>query len=236
MTKSTVNIGNIKAADFKKIGFKSKNIARKFAQLLNINTKGYENASSYLNALGARLKKFNDIGMDFNDSLKSMDTSSKKVKENRIKREEQKFERKNKTVNELFNNIDKKIENKNKQLTKPYKIEYFGNEPFYTIYASIVNNNKGEIVEDCSNHFLSYKKYVLKQNRDYSPWEKTEHTRKKTFVYAFDGHVQILNQYLNEIYNKQKFTFKITLQFSFLLISEVGTDNGTTIMFSLHYA
>ena len=45
MTKSTVNIGNIKAADFKKIGFKSKAIASKFAQLLSIKTKGYENAS-----------------------------------------------------------------------------------------------------------------------------------------------------------------------------------------------
>jgi hypothetical protein len=71
--------------------------------------------------------------------------------------------------------IDKQIEYKNKQLTKPYKIEYFGNEPFYTIYTSIVNNRKGEIVEEISNHFLSYKKYVIKQNRDYSPWEKTEH-------------------------------------------------------------
>ena len=81
MTKSTVNIGNIKAADFKKIGFKSKNIARKFAQLLNINTKGYENASSYLNALGARLKKFNDIGMDFNDSLKNIDIIKKSKRE-----------------------------------------------------------------------------------------------------------------------------------------------------------
>ena len=112
MTKSNVNIGKIKAADFKQVGFKSKNRARKFAQLLNINTKGYENVSSYLNALGARLKKFNDIGMDFNDSLKSMDTSSKKVKDNRIKREEQKNERKNKTVNELFKIIDDKIEAK----------------------------------------------------------------------------------------------------------------------------
>ena len=142
MTKSNVNIGNIKAAEFKQVGFKSKNIARKFAQLLNINTKGYENASSYLNALGARLKKFNDIGMDFNDSLKNMDTSSKKVKENRNKREEQKLERRSKTVNELFKVIDKKVEDKKQQSMKPYKIEYFGNDPFYTIYTSIVNNKK----------------------------------------------------------------------------------------------
>ena len=89
MTKSNFMISTIKAADFKQIGFKSKAIASKFAQLLSIKTKGYDNASQYLNVLESKLKKFNDIGLDFNDSLKSMDTSSKKVKENRNKREEQ---------------------------------------------------------------------------------------------------------------------------------------------------
>ena len=103
MTKSNFIISNIKATDFKKIGFKSKAIASKFAQLLNIKTKGYENASEYLNILESKLKKFNDIGLDFNDSSKHSDTSSKKVKENRQKRDEQKFERKNKTVDYLFN-------------------------------------------------------------------------------------------------------------------------------------
>jgi hypothetical protein len=80
MTKSNFIISNIKATDFKKIGFKSKAIASKFAQLLNIKTKGYENASEYLNILESKLKKFNDIGLDFNDSLKHIDTSSKKLK------------------------------------------------------------------------------------------------------------------------------------------------------------
>ena len=98
MVKSNVNISNIKAADFKKIGFKSKAIASKFAQLLDIKTKGYENASEYLNVLETRLKKFNAIGLDFNDSLKNIDTSSKKVKENRQKREEQKFDRQEKKL------------------------------------------------------------------------------------------------------------------------------------------
>ena len=147
--------------------------------------------------MGSRLKTFNDIGLNFNDSLKHIDTSSKKVRENRQKREEQKFDRQKKTIDELFKIIDKKVEDKTKQLTKPYKIEYFGKEPFYTIYSSISNNRHGDIVEECSNHFLSFKKYVLKQNRDYTPWEKTPHTRKKTFVYAFDGNVETLNTYLN---------------------------------------
>ena len=236
MVKSNVNISNIKAADLKKIGFKSKAIASKFAQLLDIKTKGYENASEYLNVLESRLKRFNAIGLDFNDSLKNIDTSSKKVKENRQKREEQKFDRQEKTVNELFKIIDKQIEDKKQQSMKPYKIEYFGKDPFYTIYTSLVNNRKEEIVEELSNHYLSYKKYVIKQNRDYTPWEKTPHTRKKTFVYDFNGKVEILNQYLNEIYKKQKFTFKITLQFSYLLISEVESDKTSTVIFSLHYA
>jgi hypothetical protein len=83
----------------KQIGFKSKAIASKFSQLLNIKTKGYENASEYLNVLESRLKKFNAIGMDLNDSLKHIDTSSKKVKENRQKREEQKTERKKQNSN-----------------------------------------------------------------------------------------------------------------------------------------
>ena len=112
MTKSNVNIGKIKASDFKQAGFKSKTIARKFAQLLNINTKGHENASSFLNVLGSRLKKFNDIGLNFNDSLKNIDTSSKKVRENRQKREEQKFDRQKKTIDELFKIIDDQIEAK----------------------------------------------------------------------------------------------------------------------------
>jgi translation initiation factor 2 alpha subunit (eIF-2alpha) len=79
--------------------------------------------------------------MDFNDSLKYMDTSSKKVKQNRQKREQQKFEKTNKTVNELFKIIDEQIEAK-KAPIKPYKIEYFANVPFYTIYYPIVNHNK----------------------------------------------------------------------------------------------
>ena len=63
MKKSTVNIGNIKAADFKKIGFKSKAIASKFAQLLSIKTKGYDNASQYLNVLESKLMILASISM-----------------------------------------------------------------------------------------------------------------------------------------------------------------------------
>ena len=87
MTKSEVNFSKIKAAEFKQAGFKSKITARKFAQLLNIKTKGHETASSFLKVLETKLKLFKDIGMDFNESLKYIDTSSSKVKENKIKKQ-----------------------------------------------------------------------------------------------------------------------------------------------------
>jgi len=43
MTKSNINIGKFKAAEFKQAGFKSKTIARKLTKLLNTNTKRHEN-------------------------------------------------------------------------------------------------------------------------------------------------------------------------------------------------
>ena len=65
-------------------------------------------------------------------------------------------------------------------------------------------------------------------NKDYVPIEKTEHTRKKTFVYPFNGNVtKILNNDLMNIYKQQKFTFKLTIEFSFLLVS-VDDENFDT--------
>ena len=90
MKNFNINISKIKAAEFKQAGFKSKITARKFAQLLNIKTKGHETASSFLKVLETKLKRFKDIGMDFNESLKDIDTSSSKVKKNRIKKQENK--------------------------------------------------------------------------------------------------------------------------------------------------
>ena len=45
--------------------------------------------------------------------------------------------------------------------------------------------------------FLKVKEYNKGTNKDYIPLEKTEHTRKKTFVYDFNGNVtKILGDYL----------------------------------------
>ena len=56
---------------------------------------------------------------------------------------------------------------------------------------------------------MKIKEYKRGENKDYVPIEKTEHTRKKTFVYNFNGNVaKVLNNHLMDIYKQQKFTFK----------------------------
>ncbi len=40
-----------------------------------------------------------------------------------------------------------------------------------------------------SEKYLKIEKYIIGNNKDYLPIEKTEHTRKKTFVYAFNGNM-----------------------------------------------
>ena len=63
-----------------------------------------------------------------------------------------------------------------------------------------------------SEEYLKITKYKIGSNKDYIPLEKKEHTRKKTFVYPFN------DNYLMNIYEQQKFTFKLTIEFSFLLV------------------
>ena len=88
MTKSKYpNIKNIKAKDLKDLGFKSKAIAMKFAKILNINIKKASSEESFLNELKTKLNGFKSIGLDFNNTLKTLDLSSQKVKENRRKKE-----------------------------------------------------------------------------------------------------------------------------------------------------
>ena len=80
----------------------------------------------------------------------------------------------------------------------------------------LINENDLKTV---SEDYLNFKKYKIGSNLDYPPREKTEHTRKKTFVYPFNGNItKILNNYLMNIYKQQKFTFKLTIEFSFLLV------------------
>ncbi len=60
-------------------------------------------------------------------------------------------------------------------------------------------------------------------NKNYMPWEKTQHTRKKTVFLPFNYEIyqndlSQFRNYLYQIYNEQKFTYKITFEFSFLSV------------------
>ena len=112
------NIKNIKAQDLKILCFKSKAIAVKIAKLLNINIKKASSEQSFLNELKSSLNNFKSIGLEFNDTLKNFDTSTKKVKENR-----QVKKLKEKEFKEVSEKIDAKI--------TPYKIKIIGDQVLY---------------------------------------------------------------------------------------------------------
>ena len=207
MTKNNYpNIKNIKAKDFKDLGFKSKAIAVKFSKLLDINIKKASSEQAFLNELKSSLHKFKSIGLEFNDTLKNFDTSTKKIKENR-----QVKKLKEKEFKEVSEKIDAKI--------TPYKIKIIGDQVLY-----LVRNEPTEIIlKQTSDHFLTFKDFKFPKNRDYVPFEKTEHTRKKTFYlpFTYDIYNRDLTQFKNDlykIYNEQKFTFKLTFEFTFLLV------------------
>ena len=130
---------------------------------------------------------------------------------------------------------DFNIENKNVKESKDNnKLKKYDNNKYYqgfindtldNIYFHFYNHIKDEYLTETSEQYLKIKNYKKGANKDYIPTEKTEHTRKKTFVYNFNGNVtKILNDYLINIYKQQKFTFKLTIEFSFLLI-KVDNDN-----------
>ena len=61
-----------------------------------------------------------------------------------------------------------------------------------------------KLLHEVSEHYLTVKNYKRGNNKDYIPIENTEHKRKKTFLYAFNGSVQnVLSTYLMNIYNNQ---------------------------------
>ncbi len=69
-----------------------------------------------------------------------------------------------------------------------------------------------------SEHNLKFMNFQYPRNIKYIPWEKIEHKRKKTVFlpFSYDIYTRNLDQfkkYLYEIYNNQKFTFKITFEF-----------------------
>ena len=57
------------------------------------------------------------------------------------------------------------------------------------------------------------------------------------FVYALNGNVtKLLGDYLLNIYRQQKFTFKLTIEFSFLRIKVETEDKDMTVEFDLRLA
>ena len=122
----------------------------------------------------------------------------------------------------------KKQEKKNEELIT--KIDTHLKNKFY---IDVIDNNNvnyliksditSKIIVNTSDHYLKFKDFKLPTNKNYVPWEKTEHSRKKTqfLPFSYDIYKRDLSQfssYLHQIFNDQKFTFKITFEFSFLLI------------------
>ena len=157
------------------------------------------------------------------DTLKKLKTTVKKSEElqgptktKKITVKDFKNENKfKKSVKELHETLAKKAD----KLKNLVSYKGFLNDKQDSIYFRFYNFITEDYLYKVSEEYLKIKKYKIGSNKDYLPIEKTEHTRKKTFVYAFNGNIiKILNNYLMNIYKQQKFTFKLTIEFSFLLI------------------
>jgi hypothetical protein len=67
-----------------------------------------------------------------------------------------------------------------KTVIKAYDIDNAGFCIFYVRPAET-------LLHEVSDHCLQVKYYKKKSNKDYTPLEKTAHTRKKRFIYDFNG-------------------------------------------------
>ena len=206
--KYKTNINKIKASTLKELGFKSKLIAKKFAKLTDVNPKEYSNEELLLNALKNKLSMFQKLGLEFN-FIKSFDYSSPKVKENKQKRKEKKY---NETLQKI-NKIEKNFEQK-------FDIKILDDKHVDYLFKSEITEKS---LVKTSDHYLKFRDFKMPANRNYIPWENTEHKRKKTVFLPFnyDIYEHDLSQfrnYLYQIYNEQKFTYKLTFEFSFLLV------------------
>ena len=106
--KYKTSINKIKASTLKEIGFKSKLIAKNFAKLTDVNPKEYSNEELLLTALKNKLSMFQKLGLEFN-FIKSFDYSSPKVRENRQKKKEKKYNETLEKINEIKKNIEQNI-------------------------------------------------------------------------------------------------------------------------------
>ena len=153
------------------------------------------------------------------DTLKKLKTTVKKseqlqgpVKTKKITVKD--FKKENDSKKEVLKN-NKEVLNNNKLL--PY--ERIITDDLDNVYYKFYNYMNEQDLKIVSEDYLKFKNYKIGSNKDYVPIEKTEHTRKKTFVYPFNGNfTKLLGNYLLNISRQQKFTFKLTIEFSFLRI------------------
>ena len=115
------------------------------------------------------------------------------------------------------NNDNKKTKKKDftniyKSIKKGYYYKELGLDTFKFCYAPQPND-----ILTVANKFYSNINYSLPKNHDYKIFDKDI---KKTFNYKFDGEYSEILNFLNDIYSKQKFSFKINISFGFTLISE----------------
>ena len=107
---------------------------------------------------------FQKLGLEFN-FIKLFDYSSPKVKENRKKKQEKKY---NETLEKL-NKIEKSFEQK-------FHIKILGDNQVDYFFKSEITEKS---LEQTSNHYLKFRDFKMPTNKNYIPWEKTQHTRKK---------------------------------------------------------
>jgi hypothetical protein len=97
-----------------------------------------------------------------------------------------KLEKHKKELDEIF----EKNANRLKQYDNLVPYEGFVNDKGDSIYFHFYNHITDEYLYKVSEEYLEIKKNKIGSNKDdYIPIEKTEHTRKKTFDYPFNGNV-----------------------------------------------
>ena len=120
------------------------------------------------------------------------------------------------------NNDNKKTKKKDfttiyKSVKKGYYYKELGLDTFKFYYAPEPND-----ILTVANKFYKNINYSLPKNHDYKNFDKDI---KKTFNYKFDGEYSEILNFLNDIYSKQKFAFKINISFGFTLILETMYRN-----------
>jgi hypothetical protein len=114
--KPAFSFSKINSKTLKNIGFKSKTIAKKFAILSDIKLKDYNNEQVFLNVLKNKLTNFQKLGLKF-DAIKYIDTSTEKVKNNKLIKQE------NKNL-EIEKHFDTMIKSKKQQQKKQPIVPY----------------------------------------------------------------------------------------------------------------